>query len=65
MRILHILLLNLAQAVMVCAYEMRQTLLSDSGLLPIDQRNSNQAQKATIGSINAAMDTVTGWSRSH
>jgi tRNA/rRNA methyltransferase len=48
--------LNLAQAVMVCAYEMRQTLLSDSGLLPTDQRNRIQAQKASIGSINAAME---------
>ena len=49
--------LNLSQAVMICAYELRQAQIRQ-GVLPVASHNSAQLgrEKATIGAVNAAMD---------
>jgi tRNA/rRNA methyltransferase len=49
--------LNLSQAVMICAYELRQTQIQ-SGLTNATLLNSTErsSEKATIGAVNAALD---------
>ena len=49
--------LNLSQAVMICAYELRQTQIQ-SGLTNATLLNSSErsSEKATIGAVNAALD---------
>ena len=46
--------LNLAQSVMVCAYQMRQTLIEESPM--IENKNKFLSNQATIDEINALME---------